>query len=173
MITITQLIAVLFKVITIITMNPNIPQDVKDSVIVEITQAISQENQTVSAPTYEQTSPVASPVVTPSLPTGSNIEPVVEVPVSYEQGEVYVKSAWILDINRHDADRVEWKVTLPNNGRTQYRVGHETNDFISLNTSGWEVGMDSTIEVVSFRNGVEIGRYTKEIVTSESGLSLR
>jgi hypothetical protein len=94
--------------------------------------------------------------------------------ITYVQGEVYVKSPWVLDIKRHDADRVDWKYTNPNdNGRTTYRVGKDTSDFAELIINDWELGMDGTIEVVSLKNGIEIGRYIKQVITSTDGLNLK
>jgi hypothetical protein len=57
MISIEALIGVLFKVIIIVMANPQIPQDVKDSVFTEITSAIGQETKAtpVQAPVSQAT----------------------------------------------------------------------------------------------------------------------
>jgi hypothetical protein len=64
MISIQGLIAALFSVITIITSNPSIPQDVKDQVFSEIVQAINKENQVSPAQTATTTAIVPSQTTT-------------------------------------------------------------------------------------------------------------
>ncbi len=85
LISINSLIAVLFKVILIVMANPNIPQDVKDSVFTEITTAIGQENQSepvqaVQAPVSHGTpgGTTASPVVAPVVKS-SNMEATIAI----------------------------------------------------------------------------------------------
>lgn len=78
MISATSLIAVLMQVISIIFANPNIPQETKDLVFQQITQAIQAENGTTSGTTgttggTQTTQPTlggadTTPTVTPTVP---------------------------------------------------------------------------------------------------------
>lgn len=74
MITATSLIAVLMQVISIIFSNPSIPQDVKDQVFTQITQAIQAE-QGQTSQVVEQKQP--EPILGQSEPIVPVVVPVV------------------------------------------------------------------------------------------------
>jgi hypothetical protein len=82
MISSASLIAVLFKVILIVMSNPGIPQDVKDSVFADITQAIGQERSAEQSPArpsgVSEPQPVASVAEAPVV-TSSDMEPTIAI----------------------------------------------------------------------------------------------
>lgn len=151
MITTTMLVAILIKVMLIVTTNPNIPQDVKDSVVMEVMTAISTP----------ETQEVKQPIETvKAVPVN---QPVVAVPVSYSQAELYTKSSNVLDFKMNDADRVEYTISWGNKSKTKgYAIPVGGDNTIEVKN-----GDGGTIEVISYKNKQEIGRFTREIMGTE------
>lgn len=146
------LVAILIKVMLLITANPDIPQDVKDSVVAQVMVVISEEAlaKPVVATGVVQATPVPVVSVEQTVIASSTIP---------MQAEIYRKSKNVLDFKMNDADRVEYVVSWNPTGRTigyAIPVGGD-------NTIEVKDGDTGRVEVVSFKNKQEIGRFTKEL----------
>jgi len=172
MITIEQVIAVLFKVLLLVVSNPNIPQDVKDNVVSAVMVTLAQEASVNTAPVVTS-SPVVSPQISSSVNTSSAVPAVPvtvvdAVPVVYIQAEIYIKSRNVIDFKMNDADRAEYVVSWVTK---RWSVGYAI-PVGGDNTIKVDDGMSGLLEVVSFKNGIEIGRFTKDI-SATNGVEIK
>lgn len=77
MITITELIAVLFRVISLISGNPEIPEQVKTQVVNDIIVAVEQEQATTTNSTPSTGSSNPTPVIVEPTPITEPVQPIV------------------------------------------------------------------------------------------------
>jgi len=185
MISISSLIAVLFSVITIITSNPSIPQDVKDQVFSEIIGAIGQETGNVATGVVEeqpaaagttqaqpsqQSSPTAPAVVelshmTPELiMNGSIVDGNFVINPSVTEGK-WTKAYYSLVLR--DGDNVKSKASAffgPNSSADDVRItvepaqfGTYEYDYRLFTGSGVDSRLDTGTQVFSAQGTTVIG----------------
>lgn len=141
--------------------------------IVEI-PVIPPVEEPVVEPTPVESTPIEIPVepeyVAPVVVPQETTQSAPEVPV-YKQAEIYVKEPNVIDFIMNDADRVEYVITWNQKSIEKPDVYVRSVGFAipvgGDNTQRIEDGLVGVMEAVSYRNGVEIGRFTKELIGTE------
>jgi hypothetical protein len=156
---------------------PVAPIHVPPVKVVDEPVIVIQEPVVVEIPTPEITPVVETIIEEPVISQPIAQEPVEEVTNSapeipvYKQAEIYTKAPNVIDFIMNDADRVEYVITWNQKSLENPDVYVKSAGFAipvgGDNTREIPDGDTGVIEVISYRNGVEIGRFTKELIGTE------